>query len=61
MFLDVSDDGSFAEGQFVRPPLGVVVECSHRHWFLLVIIEREVDRVVVDRILIRILCTVLNF
>ena len=59
MFLDVSDDGSFAKGQFVRPPLGVVIECSHSHWFLFVIVEREVDRVVVDRILIWILCTVI--
>lgn len=59
MFLNVSDDGSFAEGQFVRPPLSVVIESPHCHGFLLVIVEREVDGMVVDRVLIWILSTVI--
>ena len=55
MFLYVGYDGILGEGELVSSSLAVVVQRSHHTRKLLLVLECEVDRMVVDGVVIRIL------
>ena len=55
VLLYVGDNGPFSEGQLVTASLGVVIKSSNGDWFLFFVVECEVDRMVVDGVLVWVL------
>lgn len=55
VLLHISDDSILAEGELISTSLVVVIQGSHHTWQGLLVLEGEIHRVVIDRVVIWVL------